>query len=258
MSLVKPIFIAFLVQIFISCSERKPETITSSGLSYYKITEATGPEVSSNQIVHAQCILTIGDTIIWNTRQDNQPFEFKYKVDQMIPGFDEAISLMSKGDRYVFTVPAGLGYGSKGSGPTIPPNSTLIFDIEIIEALDSKPGISEFVIGLFIEKGVDEAIAEIKSLNELQPESYDFSEAQYVLLARQLRQEKNFEAYLAVLELTVEVHTNSADAFNRLARVYSDLGRSEEALKVLDMAVEINGGNSQTHLMQVEFQSPKN
>ena len=220
------------------------------------VKEAPGTEINSNQIVQAHCILTAGDLSIWDTRNEDKPFKFKYKVDKMIPGFDEAISYMSVGDRFVFTMPPELGYGAKGSAPSIPENATLTFDIEILGAMDPKIGISDIAIKAFHQQDLETAISEIKTLYEIDAEAYDFGETQYVILASRLRQENNFEAYLAVLELTISVHPESADAFNRLARVYSDLDRGEEALEVLNRAVEINGGNSQTQLMQAEFKSP--
>ena len=55
-----------------------------------------------------------------------------YGVDQVIPGFSEAIKLMHVGDRIRIFIPSDLAYGSQGSGPTVPPNSVLIFDIELL------------------------------------------------------------------------------------------------------------------------------
>ena len=55
-------------------------------------------------------------------------------IGQVIPGWDEGISLLKVGDKARFVIPSELGYGSAGAGGVIPPNATLIFDVELIEA----------------------------------------------------------------------------------------------------------------------------
>ena len=53
-------------------------------------------------------------------------------VGQVIPGWDEGISLLSRGDKAVLIIPPHLGYGASGAGGVIPPNATLVFEIELI------------------------------------------------------------------------------------------------------------------------------
>ena len=62
-----------------------------------------------------------------------QPFKFTVGIGQVIKGWDEGVMLMKIGEKRRFTIPAELGYGSRGAGRLIPPNATLIFDVELLE-----------------------------------------------------------------------------------------------------------------------------
>ena len=63
----------------------------------------------------------------------NLPFEFQLGVGQVIKGWDEALKVLKTGEKGTFIIPSELGYGPRGAGGVIPPNATLIFDIELLE-----------------------------------------------------------------------------------------------------------------------------
>lgn len=105
---------------------------TASGLRY-KILQAgqTGaprPTDADVALVNYEGRLTSGTTFDKSQQPTPMP------VTGVVPGFSEALKLMPKGSRYRFWIPPGLGYGEKGAGP-IPPNSTLVFDVELIDFL---------------------------------------------------------------------------------------------------------------------------
>ena len=63
----------------------------------------------------------------------NSPIDFQLGIGQVIPGWDEGISLLQVGDKARFVIPSDLAYGSAGAGGVIPPNATLIFDVELMK-----------------------------------------------------------------------------------------------------------------------------
>ncbi len=63
----------------------------------------------------------------------NQPIDFQLGVGQVIPGWDEGIGLLEVGDKARFVIPSNLAYGTSGAGGVIPPNATLLFDVELMD-----------------------------------------------------------------------------------------------------------------------------
>lgn len=109
---------------------------TPSGLTYEILTKGNGkaPVKGGTVTVHYTGKLT-NDTVFDSSVQRGQPFSFKLGVGQVIKGWDEGIALLHVGDKARLTIPANLGYGERAAGK-IPPNSTLIFDVELLGTKD--------------------------------------------------------------------------------------------------------------------------
>ncbi|AVZ30984.1 MULTISPECIES: FKBP-type peptidyl-prolyl cis-trans isomerase [Cyanophyceae] len=106
---------------------------TPSGLKYIELEEGTGatPERGQTVVVHYTGTLENGNKFD-SSRDRNSPFEFKIGTGQVIKGWDEGLSTMKVGGRRQLIIPAELGYGSRGAGGVIPPNATLLFDVELL------------------------------------------------------------------------------------------------------------------------------
>lgn len=107
---------------------------TPSGLSYEdeKIGEGSSPDAGQTAVVHYTGWLTDGAKFD-SSRDRGQPFSFTVGRGQVIKGWDEGVATMKVGGKRKLTIPPDLGYGTRGAGGVIPPNATLIFDVELLE-----------------------------------------------------------------------------------------------------------------------------
>ncbi len=110
---------------------------TSSGLKYAIIQEGTGENVKPAQtvVVHYSGFLLDGTKFDSSVERDD-PITFVAGVGQVIPGWDEGLLLLKKGSKARFIIPSNLAYGERDMGK-IPPNSTLVFDVEMVDIISS-------------------------------------------------------------------------------------------------------------------------
>ena len=106
---------------------------TASGLSYTDIVKGTGaaPTSGNNVTVHYTGWLENG-TKFDSSVDRGQPFVFRIGAGEVIPGWDEGVMSMKVGGKRKLVIPSQLGYGPAGAGGVIPPNATLIFDVELL------------------------------------------------------------------------------------------------------------------------------
>lgn len=106
---------------------------TPSGLKYLDLTEGEGETPTTGQTVTVHYTGTLENGKKFDSSRDRgQPFSFKIGVGQVIQGWDEGVGSMKVGGRRTLIIPSELGYGSSGAGGVIPPNATLIFDVELL------------------------------------------------------------------------------------------------------------------------------
>jgi hypothetical protein len=111
-------------------------TITGSGLKYVDLIRGTGTTPARGQTVVVHYTGTFENGTKFDSSRDrNRPFSFQLGTGSVIPGWDEGLSTMQVGGRRQLIVPANLAYGSKGVPGTIPPNSTLIFDVDLLQVV---------------------------------------------------------------------------------------------------------------------------
>jgi len=106
---------------------------TASGLRYQILQKGTGKQATKGAgvSVHYKGQLLDG-TVFDSSYKRKEPIEFNVGIGQVIAGWDEGIQLLKVGDKARFVIPSNLAYGAAGAGGVIPPNATLIFDVELM------------------------------------------------------------------------------------------------------------------------------
>jgi len=120
---------------FLEKNKKREGVVTlPSGLQYEVLTEGTGkkPQATDQVRCHYEGTLIDG-TLFDSSIKRGEPAVFG--VNQVIPGWVEALQLMSEGAKWKLYIPSDLGYGARGAGEMIPPHSTLVFEVELIEVL---------------------------------------------------------------------------------------------------------------------------
>jgi len=111
---------------------REGVVTTESGLQYEVLTAGEGAQPNSDSLVKTHYHGTLIDGTVFDSSVDRgEPTQFA--VNQVIPGWTEALQLMKVGGKWRLYIPAELAYGEMSPGAAIPPNSTLIFDVELLE-----------------------------------------------------------------------------------------------------------------------------
>ena len=114
-------------------AEKLDGTTTDSGLTFVPLEEGDGPKPEIGQLVQVHYTGTLADGTIFDSSIDNEPYTFKLGQGQVIAGWDEGIAMLNEGGKATLIIPPQLAYGATGAGGVIPPNATLIFDVELLE-----------------------------------------------------------------------------------------------------------------------------
>ena len=109
------------------------EVTTPSGLKYTDLQVGDGQEAKAGQTVNVHYTGWLENGTKFDSSLDRRsPFSFNLGAGQVIRGWDEGVAGMKIGGKRRLTIPANLGYGARGAGGVIPPNATLIFEVELL------------------------------------------------------------------------------------------------------------------------------
>ncbi len=107
---------------------------TPSGLTYVDLTVGTGETAKAGDLVVVHYTGWLTDGKKFDSSVDRrEPFSFSLGAGRVIRGWDEGVAGMKVGGKRKLTIPPALGYGARGAGGVIPPNATLVFDVELLE-----------------------------------------------------------------------------------------------------------------------------
>ena len=110
------------------------EITTASGLVYEDTVVGTGAEATAGAFVTVHYTGWLTDGSKFDSSKDrNDPFQFPLGQRHVIAGWDEGVQGMKIGGTRKLTIPAQLGYGTRGAGGVVPPNATLVFEVELLD-----------------------------------------------------------------------------------------------------------------------------
>ena len=121
------------VDSFAEAEKKSQYTTTDSGLRYRIFKEGTGPKPEKGDTVKVHYTGKLTDGTVFDSSKGRGAFTFKVGTGQVIRGWDEGVIDMKVGEVRELVIPPNLGYGSRGAGNVIPPDATLVFEVELLE-----------------------------------------------------------------------------------------------------------------------------
>ena len=217
-----------------------PAAITTpSGLTYLITKKGTGrqPKKGETVVLHYTGTLTNGVKFD-SSRDANQPFAFKLGAAQVIKGYEEGVAKLRVGDQAILVIPSKLAYGSMGAGDVIPPNSTLIFIMEVVDV--KARSLSDVLATTLSEKGVEAMVAEYHSRKSVADPDLYVAESDINSFGYSLLRKRQVNEAIEVFKLNVEAYPQSANVYDSLGEAYMLSGDKEKAIENYRKALTID------------------
>lgn len=215
-------------------------TTTQSGLTYIVTRRGEGrqPAAGETVLVHYTGALSSGVKFD-SSRDRGEPFAFKLGAGRVIKGWDEGVARLRVGDQAVLVIPPALGYGERNVGDgLIPPGSTLIF---IIEVLDVKATTLSEVLSRTLEaEGIGAVVSRFRELKGKGAADIYTSESDLNGWGYRLLGSKRTKEAIEVFKLNVEAYPNSANVYDSLAEAYLAAGDRQQAIDNYRRALELD------------------
>lgn len=213
-------------------------TFLESGVKFIYLEKGDGQKIDSLSHVSAHINLIVEQDTVWSTYDDGeQIFEFDAKRTSLIAGFDEVVMYAREGDRVLAIIPPELGYGERGAGDDIPPNSTLQFDLNMVKVEAPRIFISDVLHTIYLEKGIEEMITEYQGLN-VNSETHVLDIDEWYDLNARLMRANQYQDAIALWDFKL---TESADlgGYYMKAQALDQLGQQEDAIKTLNEGFKV-------------------
>lgn len=251
----KLLVILFLFSISIYAQSGDTVT-TASGLKYIVIKKGKGKKSETGKIaeVHYTGWL-LGGKKFDSSRDRGEPFEFTLGAKQVIAGWDEGVALMKIGDEFRLILPPNLAYGERGAGEIIPPNATLVFDVELLGVSKPKKSIVDTLMSIIVDKNIDKAIDTYWTLYSDYEDRYNFKESQLNILGYQLLQVGLNKEAIKIFKLNVEQFPESSNVYDSLGEGYMIAGDNKNAIKNYEKSLKLNPANDNAKKMLEQLKS---
>ena len=242
----------FIFLILISClftvfAQSQDTVTTKSGSKYIVFTKGNREHAAIKKSVEVNYTgYLLNGKVFDSSFERNGPIAFVLGQDEVIKGWEEGIGLMSVGDKYRLIIPPDLAYGDKGAGDAIPPNATLIFDVELLSVSEPKTPITDALVEEIINGGIDAAIKKYYELKKTKPNDYDFRESELNTFGYQLLQNGNIDEAIKIFKVNAESFPKSFNVYNSLTEAYRAKDDKENAVKNYKKSLELNPNNENT------------
>ena len=251
--MTRPLFVALLAlgiaaPVLTQDRPKIGETMTTESGLVYKFTQlGKGPQPQPGDLMVIHGIGTLADgKEFWNTRTDGAPYEYTLGVDSVIRGFSEGMRHVREGDRVIITMTPELGYGAR-ERTGIPPNSTLVFDYEILAV---KPlSFARLLREAMAAGTVDEAIAKANATPNLKDYYVSASSIQAAANAANRKEAGTNERVLA---LGLTLLPDAYQLHQALGRLQATRGDKPAAIKSYEAALKLNPRKTATEIRDHE------
>ena len=213
-----------------------------SGVKYLYLTKGSGTPVDTGSHVTTHINLMVGGDTVWSTlAPGEQQFEFDAQRTSLIKGFAEVVMYAKQGDRLLAIIPPELGYGERGAGDDIPPNSTLYFDLDFLKVDKPKLFLSDIVLDVLRNEGIDKLDAELDRIGN-DTIQYNLSASEWSAAHRRLINAGDFELSIDMWNYRLSNEKEPANYYY-LAQAYDSLGQNDKAIITLKIGLQVFSGN---------------
>jgi tetratricopeptide (TPR) repeat protein len=218
---------------------------TSSGLKYIIQKNGKGKKAEIGKTVEVHYTGWLLDGKKFDSSRDrDQTFEFILGAKQVIKGWDEGLALMRVGDQFRLILPPDLGYGDKGAGDVIPPNATLIFDVELLNVHKTLKSISDTLMEVILNGGgVKKAKELYYDLKDEKEDEFNFKETELNMLGYKLLQVNMVKDAIEVFKINVAEFPNSFNVYDSIGEAYMINGDTKLAIKNYEESLKLNPNN---------------
>jgi len=249
---MKNIFIIILFVLIPSAYLFSADTVTtSSGLKYIIKKKGNGKKAETGKAAEVHYTGWLSDGRKFDSSRDrDETFEFVLGAGKVIKGWDEGVELMRIGDKFRFIIPPDLAYGDKGSGEMIPPNATLIFDVELLGVHSPRKTIIDTLMDVILNGGGIKKAKELYyNLKDEQEDEYNFKESQLNILGYQLLQVNMVKDAIEVFKINVAEFPDAYNTYDSLGEAYMINGDTKLAIKNYEISIRLNPKNDNAKKM---------
>lgn len=218
------------------------DTVTTpSGLKYVITRKGKGKKPKKNDLVIVHYTGTLLDGSIFDSSRDREPFAFRLGQDRVIKGWEEGIARLKVGDRATFVIPADLAYSDRSVG-SIPPNSTLVFDVELLDI--KKKSVGDELSKVMEGKGVPQAAGmRYNQLKKSNFKGYHLSEGELNTLGYDYLQKDEIEEAVEIFKINVDAFPQSSNVYDSLGEAYMKQGNRLLAIENYNRSLALDPDN---------------